>query len=225
MKKNFLTRWRNNFFTGLAVVLPGLLSLLLLYWLFMNISSVTDVLLVFLPKTVTHANEGDGPVLWYFSLLGLAMAVLLICAIGNMTRIYIGQKIIQATDLLLLRTPLINKIYSTIKQVNEAFNSGNKSSFKQVVLIEYPRAGVYSMGFLTSDELRALSADKPHLPSNLVSVFIPTTPNPTSGFLVLVPAETVTKLDLSVADGIKFIISLGAIAPEQQQARMASLAK
>ena len=223
MKENLFARWRANFVTGLAVVLPGLLSLLLVKWLYGNVASVTNYLLFFVPKELTRANNGEGPLLWYCSLLALVMAILIITVIGRMARVYIGRKIIEYTDHLLLRIPLINKIYGTIKQVNEAFSSGNKSSFKQVVLVEYPRAGIYSMGFLTSEQLSALTGEIANLPANLVSVFIPTTPNPTGGFVILVPEDTVRKLNLSVADGIKFIISLGAIAPEQQQARLAKL--
>src|SRR6267154_1201033 len=106
---------------------------------------------------------------------------------------------------------MMNKIYGATKQVNDAFSSGNKTAFRTVVLVEYPRPGVYSVGFITSEpneEIRAKTKEK------VVCVFIPTTPNPTGGFLVLVPEDQVTKLDMSVADGIKFIVSLGAIPPE-----------
>ena len=106
---------------------------------------------------------------------------------------------------------VLNKIYGTTKQVNEAFTSGGKNSFKTVVMVEFPRAGMYSIGFLTGEadnEIRAKTDEK------LLCVFIPTTPNPTSGFLVLLPEDEVTKLDMSVAEGVKFIISLGSISPD-----------
>jgi uncharacterized membrane protein len=100
----------------------------------------------------------------------------------------------------------MNKIYGTVKQVNESFSS-NKSSFKQVVLVAFPHERSRAVGFVTGEQ-PGLGEER------LVSVFIPTTPNPTSGFLILVPEKEITKLDMSVADGIKFIISLGAISPE-----------
>ena len=113
-------------------------------------------------------------------------------------------------DDLMLRIPLLNKIYGTIKQVNQAFTSTNKTAFKKVVLVEYPRSGMYSLGFLTGPAPAAC-----RLPgTNFVSVFIPTTPMPTNGFLVQVQDDQVTLLDMSVAEGIKYIISLGAIMPE-----------
>ncbi len=116
-----------------------------------------------------------------------------------------------------MRVPLVNKIYGTVKQVNASF-SNNKTSFKQVVLVTFPHGRSRSLAFVTGEQT---------LPGQekLVSVFIPTTPNPTAGFLLLVPESEITRLDMSVADGIKFIISLGAISPEQSEQALAALPK
>jgi uncharacterized membrane protein len=95
--------------------------------------------------------------------------------------------------------------------VNEAFSSGNKNAFRTVVLVEFPRPGVYSLGFITAEQREEI---RPKSQEKLVCVFVPTTPNPTSGFLLLVEEDKVTKLDMTVAAGIKFIISLGSILPE-----------
>ncbi|MBI3853991.1 MAG: DUF502 domain-containing protein [Verrucomicrobia bacterium] len=209
--KNLFARGRANFLTGLAVVLPAVISLAVAKWLFGTVSSLTDTLLIFLPKTLTHERSGDGPMYWYWSLVALVLAILLISLVGLLARYYLGKKMIRWVDTALLRVPLLNKIYGAIKQVNEAFSSGSKSSFKTVVLIEFPRTGMYSIGFITSeqhDEVQTKTKEK------VVCVFVPTTPNPTSGFLVLVPEDKVTKLEMSVADGIKYIISLGSISPE-----------
>lgn len=208
---DLLARWRASFLTGLAIALPAVISLALVRWVFGTISNITDTLLFLVPREWTHERSGEGPLHWYWSLCALVLAAVLITLLGRLARNFLGRKLIEMVDHTLLAVPLLNKIYGTIKQVNEAFTSSNKSSFKQVVLIEFPRAGQYSVGFLTGDR-------QPRIPSksgeNLVSVFIPTTPNPTSGFMVLMPENEVTKLDMSVADGIKFIISLGSIAPE-----------
>jgi len=145
------------------------------------------------------------------TLAALLLAVVLVSLAGLLTRYYVGKRLIEWLDMTMLRVPLLNKIYGTIKQVNEAFSSGKKTSFKTVVLVEFPRAGMYSVGFLTSekhDEIQTKTNEK------VVCVFVPTTPNPTSGFLVVVPEDKVTKLDMSVADGIKYIISLGSVSPE-----------
>src|SRR6266496_4669046 len=209
-RKSFL-RWRANFFTGLAIVLPAVISIAVVVWLFGTVANVTDTLLIFLPKEWTHKEYGAGPMHWYWSLCALLLAVLLIGLVGGLARYYFGKKLIELVDLALLRVPLLNKIYSAIKQVNEAFSPSNKSSFKHVVLVEFPRAGQYSVGFLTGEDQREVQQKTKE---RVLSVFVPTTPNPTSGFLVLVPEKEITRLEMSVADGIKFIISLGAIAPE-----------
>lgn len=197
--------------TGLAVVLPGVITLAVVKWFFGTVSSLTDLLLFFLPAEITHKNGGAGPIYWYWSLLALTVAVAMVSVVGVLTRYYIGKKLINWTDRLLMSVPLTNKIYGTIKQVNTAFTSGNKTAFKTVVLVEYPREGIYSLGFVTSenqDEFQIATG------KDTVCVFIPTTPIPTAGFLIFVPRDGVTKLDVSVADGIKYIISLGAISQE-----------
>jgi uncharacterized membrane protein len=211
VRKSFFARWRACFFTGLLVVLPGVITLAVVKWFFGTVSSFTDSLLFFLPQTVTHENNGDGPIRWYWSLLAFIFAVLLVSIIGVLARYYFGKRLIAWADGVMLRVPILNKIYGTIKQVDEAFTSGKKSSFKTVVLVEYPREGIYSVGFITSeraDEVQEKIGEK------CVCVFIPTTPIPTGGFLIIVPEEKVTKLDMSVADGFKYIISLGAISQE-----------
>ena len=210
MKKSLFASWRTSFLTGLAITLPAIISIAAVLWLFRTVSNITDLLLFFLPREVTHQNAGTGPTVWYWSLFAFLLAVCLISAIGLLARYYIGKRLIAWGDDLMMRVPLLNKVYGAIKQVNEAF-SGNKNSFKTVVLVEFPRAGMYSLGFLTSeqhDEVQQKTKEK------VICVFVPTTPNPTSGFLILVPEDKITKLDMSVADGIKFIDSLGSISPE-----------
>lgn len=211
-----MARWRASFFAGLAIVLPGVITLAVVKWLFGTVSSFTDTLLFFLPywlgPKAIYQDEVSGPVFWYWSVLALLLAVVLVSVVGVLARYYFGKRLIAWADHLMLRVPVLNKIYGTIKQVDEAFTSGKKSSFKTVVLVEYPRAGIYSVGFLTSDQADEVrrKTDK-----KCVCVFIPTTPIPTGGFLIIVPEETVIKLDMSVADGLKYIISVGALSQEQ----------
>ena len=215
MKKSFFVRSRASFLTGLAITLPAIISIAAVKWLFGTVSSFTDTLLFFLkycaldPKYV-YVNGQSGAMFWYWSLLALLLAVVLISTVGVLARYYIGKRLIEWLDTAMMNVPLLNKFYGAIKQVNEAF-SGNKNSFKTVVLVEFPREGMYSVGFLTSEQ-RAEVQQKTK--EKVVAVFIPTTPNPTSGFLVLVPEDKVTKLDMSVADGIKYIVSLGSISPD-----------
>jgi len=163
------------------------------------------------PQSLTHRDNGLGPMYWYWSLVALIVAILLIGLVGLLARNYFGKRIIQWVDAGLLRVPLLNKIYGATKQVNDAFSSTNKNAFRTVVLVEFPRPGVHTIAFITSEqhaEVEAKTGQK------VVCVFVPTTPNPTSGFLLIVPEDKVIKLEMSVPDGIKYVISLGSIIPE-----------
>ena len=233
VKRSLPARWQANFLTGFFIALPAIISLAIIKWVFGTIASITDTLLFFLPRYITHEtpgqdsalwylhttkpvleaypDAGQGPVLWYWSIVSLIIAILLISILGRLARNYFGRKVIQWTNDLMLSIPLFNKVYATIKQVNEAFSTGGKNSFKTVVMVEFPRAGMYSVGFLTSEQQHP---DVFKARERIVCVFIPTTPNPTSGFMVLVPEEQVVRLDMSVADGLKYIVSLGSIPPE-----------
>jgi uncharacterized membrane protein len=212
-QKSLFARWRGSFLTGLAVILPGALTLAVVKWLFGTVASFTDSLLFFLPASVTH--DATGNIHWYWSLVAIAMAAVAITLIGILARYYIGKRLIDFADNMMLRVPVLNRIYGTIKQVDQAFTSGKKSSFQTVVLVEYPREGVYSVGFITSEQ-----TDEVYEKTNkkCVCIFIPTTPIPTGGFLIIVPVEKVIKLDMSVADGLKYIISIGAISQERMPA-------
>jgi uncharacterized membrane protein len=205
-ENDVLAHFRANFFTGLAIVMPAVISIAVVIWLFRNVANLTDYLLFFVPVRITHAGDGHGEVFWYWSVCAFVFAIVLITLIGRFGRNYFARKMFEWMDAALLRIPLLNKIYGTIKQVNDSFSS-NKSSFKQVVLVTFPHKESRSIGFVTGEQ-RGLDNQK------WISVFIPTTPNPTSGFLILVGESEITKLDMSVAEGIKLIISLGAISPD-----------
>jgi uncharacterized membrane protein len=214
VRKTLFARWRRSFLTGLAVSLPALLTLAAVKWIFGTISSFTDALMFFLPHLLKpeliYQNGLSGQMFWYWSLLALALAAVLITGVGVLAQYYIGKRMLEWLDTAMMNVPMVNKFYGAIKQVNEAF-SGNKNSFKTVVMVEFPSAGMYSIGFITNEqhgEVQQKTKEK------VVCVFVPTTPNPTSGFLILVPEEKVAKLDMSVADGIKYIVSLGSISPE-----------
>lgn len=222
-----IQRWQANFYTGLAIVLPVVISIAIMKWLFGTVANFTDLLLFFLQwlpidKKWIYVNGVDGQMLLHWSLLALCLAVALITLIGRFARHIIGLKVIQLMDWVLFNVPLLNKIYGALKQVNEAFTSSKKSSFKQVVIVEFPSPGIYSLAFITGDEHPEVESRMGH---RMLSVYVPTTPNPTSGYLVLLPEDKVRKLDMSVADGIKFIVSLGTVAPEYRPKSVAALAE
>jgi uncharacterized membrane protein len=208
-ENHYLKRWRGNFVAGLAIVMPAVITVALVVWVFENVSNVTDKTLFFVPTSWIRPRLPGGQwgeIHWYWSLIALLWALFLVCLVGRYGRNYLGRKAIEWLDSAIMRVPLMNKIYGTVKQVNESFSS-NKSSFKQAVLVSFPHERARAVGFVTGEQT-GLGSEK------LVSVFVPTTPNPTSGFLLLLPESEITKLDMSVADAIKFTISLGAIAPD-----------
>lgn len=221
-----ISRWQANFYTGLAIVLPAIISLAIVKWLFGTISNITDFLLFFLKwlpieKQWVYVNGVSGEMLFQWKLVALALAVTLITLVGRYARHYLGKKAIQLVDIIMLKVPLLNKIYGAIKQMNQALTMSKGASFQQVVLVEFPSKGFYSLGFVTNEthqEVQARTAQR------VISVFVPTTPNPTSGFIVMVPDADLIKLEMSVADGIKFIVSLGTVAPEYRARAVASLA-
>ena len=210
-----LGRTRRNFFTGLAVVLPVIISIGVALWLFNQAVAVSDILLFpfrFIPGIELIDIWKDcmpGTDLYFgWKVVAILEAVVLTGLLGFLTRYYIGKKLVQLMDYVLLNVPLLGKIYGTVKQVNQAFTSEKKSSFQQVIMVEFPRKGLYSVGFVTAEQVKTDEGE------SIISIFVPTTPNPTTGFLLLLPESKVVKLDMSVAEGIKYIVSLGAVPPE-----------
>ena len=208
-------RTRRNFFTGLAVVLPVIISIGVALWLFNQAVAVSDILLFpfrFIPGIELSDIWKDGKsgtdLYFGWKVVAIFEAVVLTGLLGFLTRYYIGKKLVQLMDYVLLNVPLLGKIYGTVKQVNQAFTSEKKSSFQQVIMVEFPRKGLYSVGFVTAEQVKTDEGE------SIISIFVPTTPNPTTGFLLVLPESKVVKLDMSVAEGIKYIVSLGAVPPE-----------
>ncbi len=215
--KKLLAHGRADFVAGLAVVLPVAVSIAVVIWLFGAISSLTDTILLLVPRE--WIRNGEGPLHLYSRVLALLVSFLLIGIVGRISRYYFGKKLIQGVDVVLTRVPLLNRIYGGLKQIHQAFTSSKASSFKQVVLVEFPRAGLHSIGFITGAQ-NAEAQVKTH--KRLLSVFVPTPPL-TSGSVVLVPESDVVKLEMSVADGLKFIMSLGSVSPAYTAAEREAL--
>ena len=190
---------RKSFFAGLVVVVPLAGSVAILWALF---DWVTDFLL---PRTLqNHTNA------FFYRVIALTVFVFLVTAIGWVTRLMIGKRAVALAEKAVARVPLLNRIYGFVKDVSNTMFSGKKSAFQRVVLVQFPRPGLYSIGFVTNEtegEAQALTKE------TVINVFVPTTPNPTSGFLILVPREQLIPLKMSVADGMKMVISGGAVTP------------
>jgi len=136
--------------------------------------------------------------------------VILICIIGVAARIIVIRKFFSFGENILFKVPMVGKIYNATKQISKAFLGQGKSIFKKVALVEYPRKGTWSIGFMT-EEMRGEIEEKTG--KQLISLFIPTTPNPTSGIYLLVPENEIKFLDMSVEEGLKLVVSGGAIIP------------
>ncbi len=197
---------RNYFVTGLLVLVPISLTIFIINYLFLKIDSILrDVIYKFF-RSQLGLPLGNEPI----PGLGFITLVLLIIVVGMLARNYFGKKLIAIGESILARIPIISRIYSTIQQISEAFLSEKREVFKKAVLFEYPRKGVYSIGFFTQDT-RGPVQDA--LQEDMVSVFVPTTPNPTSGYLLFVPKQQIIEVDLSVEEALKLVISGGAIIP------------
>ena len=143
--------------------------------------------------------------------IGVIVAIIVVLLTGLVTANYFGKRIVQSWDAFLDRIPLIRSIYSPLKKFSELVLSDQTQSFSKVLLIEYPRKGIYSLCFQTSKELGEVQNQDGE---EMVCVYIPTTPNPTSGYIVLVPQNEVKELKMSVEDALKMIISLGVVVPD-----------
>ena len=143
--------------------------------------------------------------------IGVIVAIIVVLLTGLITANYFGNRIVKAWDAFLDRIPLIRSIYSPLKKFSKLVLSDQTQSFSKVLLIEYPRKGIYSLCFQTSKELGEVQNQAGE---EMVCVYIPTTPNPTSGYIVLVPQNEVKELKMSVEDALKMIISLGVVVPD-----------
>ena len=213
MLKNTRSRLKKIFLAGVLVTLPLALTLFLLQFFFVRIDAllspaVTELLLYF-----------NAPINPDFRLpgLGLITIVILVFFAGLFTRNIIGGKLIEFGESILVKIPIFKNIYVGAKQVIQTFGSTNMSAFKRVVLIEYPRPGIYSLAFVTNDSQGGVTK---RLGRDMVSIFLPTTPNPTSGFFLMLPVEDVTELDISVEDGVKMLISGGLVTPPDKKAEL-----
>lgn len=143
--------------------------------------------------------------------LGVLLAVVVVLLTGVVVANLLGRRLLLFWEALLSRIPLVRSIYSAAKQVMETMVSGNGKSFREVVMIEYPRKGLWTLAFVTGD---AMQSAKQRVGEELINIYVPTTPNPTSGFFLMVPDKDAIRLDLAVEDGFKLILSTGVLLPQ-----------
>lgn len=192
----------------------------LLVWMPLGITFlVVRAIVGFLDKSLLllpDAFQPDRLLGFHIPGLGVVLAVLLVLITGMIMANLLGRRLVAFWESLLARIPLVRTIYSAIKQIMEAVLATDAKSFRKVLLVEYPRKGVWSLAFMTSSDLGEVQ-DKTH--ADVISVFIPTTPNPTSGFVLMVPESDVIELGMSVEEGLKMIISMGVVVPNSETYR------
>ena len=198
-KISILSRLRNYFLAGVVVLLPIGFTLYLTIFLIKISSKI-------LPSEINPNNYLP------FSIPGLeiALSIIFISLIGFISLSFIGKKILQVINDLLKKIPFLRTIYSAITQMTETF-ANKKGKKKSVVLVQYPREGIWAVGFATKDNKGEISKKTN---DNLVNVFVPTTPNPTSGFLLMFPKKDVIYLDMNFEEASKFIVSAGTSNPK-----------
>lgn len=206
--RTLINKLKRTFINGLLVTLPMGLTLYILWLVYRFIINLTGrgSYLGGLISGLLQPTIGRK----WFPGIGVIFTVLLIFLIGLATRVYIGRKIYQLIDRAIDSTPIVNKMYATVKQITSAILNRDLSSFRDVVMIDYPRKGIYSIGFVTNERLGKL---EDIIGKDSVAVFIFTTPNPLSGITLIVPREQLTYLDLNVEGGLRLVLSMGIVIP------------
>ena len=193
-KKSFALKLRNYFFTGVIVLVPIGFTLYL-----------SKFLINFTTRLVPSGLNPNTYLPYSIPGIEIILTIIFITIIGGLSLSFLGKKFLQIVDDLFKRIPILRTIYSAIAQMMESFRNqeGNK---KSVVLLEYPRKGSWAVGFATKENVGEI---KTKLNINLVNVFVPTTPNPTSGFLLMIPKDDLIYLDMTFEEASKFIVSAG----------------
>jgi uncharacterized membrane protein len=192
-----MNRIRQYFITGLVVLTPAAASIYIFWILFHKIDGILGGLIF---KYTHHHLYG----------VGFVTVLLLIFLLGVVASNFLGRRLVHVADEGFSRLPMVNKLYGAVKQMSEVFLGQKATVFRRVVLVEFPKPGSYSIAFVTAETDNALDVgpEGPYL-----HVFVPTPPNPTAGFLLIVPASRVIPLEIPLEDALKFVLSGGAVVP------------
>ncbi|WP_088102512.1 DUF502 domain-containing protein [Halalkalibacter urbisdiaboli] len=218
-------RIQKNIIAGIIFLLPAIITIYVIQFLFTLIDAFLGSFITNVLKGMNVITFDDGRMFFLgvytpFSerLLGIGfvLTILLVTWVGAMRIQGKGERVFNSIDRAFRRVPIANSIYTSVEQVIHAF-AQERTSFKNVVLVEYPRKGLYTVGFQTGEskgEVQRVTS------KDCINVFLPTTPNPTSGWLVLVPRDEVIILNMSVEQGLKFIISGGVVVPPDRKSKL-----
>lgn len=201
-----MSELRHYLIAGLLVWLPILVTVLIIKFLV----DLMDTTLLLLPSAIQPET------LLGFRIpgLGVVLSGVVLLSTGMVVTNLLGRNMVSLWERLLMRIPLVRPIYSATKQLSETLLSGSGKSFRKVVLVEYPRPGLWTLAFLTGDGVGEVIEKTWR---DLVNIFVPTTPNPTSGFFLMVPSKDLIELNMSVDAGIKLILSAGAVGPDDKK--------
>lgn len=199
------TKVRNYFITGIVLIFPIAITIIIIRFLVIKINSYILNPLVNILALSPNLTEHS---IYIAKALGFIIVILLISLVGWAANIIFLRKFFGFGEKIFLKVPMIGKIYSVTKEISSAFLGQKKAFFKKVVLIEYPRKGAYSIAFVTGE---GVNTARDATGKELVSIFVATTPNPTSGIYLLIPKDEVKILDMTVEEGLKLVVSSGAI--------------
>jgi uncharacterized membrane protein len=200
---------RKYFVTGLLILVPLAITL----WVLNLIIGTMDQSLLLLPERW----RPEAVVGFHIPGLGTILTLLIIFFTGLATRNFIGNRVVQIWEGILVRIPVVNAIYSSVKQVSDTLFSSSGNAFRKALLVEYPRKGCWTIAFLTGIPGGDV---KNHLVGDYVSLYVPTTPNPTSGFFLMVPRADTVELDMTVDAALKYIVSMGVVSPEHVERKI-----
>ncbi len=209
MKTGFIARLRNYFLTGLIVVGPVSITIYIIWTVISFVDSWVNPLLPAIWRPETYGLWVPG--------IGVVFAIIILIIVGAFVANLFGRSIIGFGEQLVGRMPVVRGVYGALKQIFETVLSQSQTSFQKVGIIEYPRQGLYSIVFVSTETTGEIDDRCNFTGDGLLSVFLPTTPNPTSGYLLFVPRKDVIILDMKVEDAAKMVISAGLVVPEYQQ--------
>ncbi len=218
IKTPILRSIRNAFVTGLLLVLPLGVTVIVINFLLDRLGAPASEFFFWFLDSELRAMPA---VEVFLRILSVFVVLVLITLLGYGSRLFVGRILMHGFERILDRVPFINTVYRTVKQIVDTFSQQHKAVFQEVVLIEYPRPRSYAIGFLTSTargETQAVTGEK------IVNIFVPTTPNPTSGFLLMLPETDIVRLKMTISDGMKLIISGGAVIPPFDESRAVPVA-
>jgi uncharacterized membrane protein len=204
--KKLQRRIRNVFITGLLITLPIALTYFILQFLFKNLDALSPVFTKVLINFGVPIPEG-----YRIPALGLVITLLIVLTVGWFTTNFFGKRLIHLGENIVGKIPFVRRIYKGSKQVVQSIAHADTGAFRKVVLIEFPRRGMMAIGFVTGE---ARGEVQENTFEDVLNVFVPTMPNPTSGFLVFAPPEELTEIDMTIEDGVKYVVSGGIVTKE-----------